>query len=338
MWDLVLSDEQAMIEESVSQFLERELPLARLRPNSPPLDAAAAHAAMARLGWFATGIPEGAGGMGLGAIEEMLIQRRCGRHLVSPTALASVIGAHVARAAGDERLLDALIAGERTAALAIGALETTLRSFTALAFDWTEADMLLVWNAEGAGLFDPDSFTGPREEEALDDSLTLHRGTLDRGRARHWISTEDEPLGVRANLLLTARLTGLADGACALATEYARQREQFGRPIGSFQAIKHRCADMALRAETSGYLTALAALKLEAGAADAATQVAVAKLKASDAARENGRAVIQIHGGLGFQSECDAHWFMKRANIYDHAGGDMYAQARSIFAAPSLAW
>jgi hypothetical protein len=276
--------------------------------------------------------------MGLGIVEEMLVQRRCGRHLVSPTVLASVMAAHVARAAGDAPLLQALIAGERRAALAIPSSEGPDGRFAALAFDWAAADLLLVWNGDGAGLFDPEGFAEPCEEEALDDSLTLHRGILDLQRARHWIAGEPEPLGARADLLLAARLTGLADGACALASEYAKQRVQFGRPIGSFQAIKHRCADMLLRAETSGYLTGLAALKLDAGAPGAIAQVAMAKLKASHSARENGRAVIQVHGGLGFQSECDAHWFMKRANVYDQAGGDMSVQAKTIFAAPAPVW
>jgi alkylation response protein AidB-like acyl-CoA dehydrogenase len=338
MWDLVLNDEQAMIADSVRQFLEGELPLARLRPNAPRRDEGQLHAAMAELGWFAIGIPENAGGMGLGIAEEMLVQRGCGGHLVSPSVLASVIAVHLAYAAGDEQLWQDLIAGELRAALAVPVGDDPGGPLEALAFGWSEGDLLLTWNKAGAGLFDPSGRADVGKDESLDDSLTLHRGMLDVKQALHWTDAATKPLGARANLLLAARLTGLADAACALATEYAKQREQFGRPIGSFQAIKHRCADMALRAETSGYLTALAALKLGAGVPDAGTQVAMAKLKASDAARENGRAVIQIHGGLGFQSECDAHWFMKRANVYDQLGGDMYAQAREVFAASAPAW
>jgi alkylation response protein AidB-like acyl-CoA dehydrogenase len=156
--------------------------------------------------------------------------------------------------------------------------------------------------------------------------------------ARCWVTSADEPIGLRANVLLAARLSGLAQGACELAAAYAKVREQFGKPIGSFQAIKHRCADMLLRCEASSHLTALACLKVEARAPGAELQVAAAKLKAAHAAHENGRAVIQVHGGLGFQAECDAHWFMKRAHVYDAAGGNMLAQASRVYAAPDPLW
>ncbi|MBW8753735.1 MAG: acyl-CoA dehydrogenase family protein [Sphingomonadales bacterium] len=332
MWDLVLSDEQAMIAESVRQFLAGELPIERLRPGTPPQDHGRAREGMARLGWFGIGIAEETGGMGLGLIEEMLVQKGCGKHLASPSVLATVIAAHVAQAAGDRALASDLVSGERSAALAIplGA------AGEALAFDWTTEDLLLVWNEHGAGLFEPASFASPRTDTSLDDSLSLHRGTLTA--ASHWVDAAAAPIGLRADALLAARLAGLAEGACELATAYAKVREQFGKPIGSFQAVKHRCADMLLRAETSFYLAALACLKLGAGAPDAALQIAAAKLKASHAAHENGRAVIQIHGGLGFQSECDAHWFMKRAHVYDQAGGNMQAQADRLFGAPPPVW
>ena len=79
-----------------------------------------------------------------------------------------------------------------------------------------------------------------------------------------------------------------------------------------------------------GDQTSLAALKIQSGSADAAELAAAAKIVATQAAHENGRAGIQIHGAIGFQSECDAHWFMKRAHLYDLAGGSMLEQARWI--------
>ncbi|MEO6717030.1 MAG: acyl-CoA dehydrogenase [Novosphingobium sp.] len=330
MWDLMLSDEQAMIAESVAQFLAGELPIERLRPGAPEEDKAKLRADMAELGWFGIGIAEEAGGIGLGLVEEMLVQKGCGQHFASPSVLASVIAAHVAQAAGDREMREALVSGEMSAALGVAA------GGDVVAFDWAADDLLVVWNQQGAGLFDPGSFASARSEPSLDDSLTLHRGTL--GGPRHWIDAAAEPIGLRAEVLLAARLAGLADRACLLATEYAKMREQFGRPIGAFQAIKHRCADMFLRAETSYHLTALACLKLQAGTPDAALLVAAAKLKASHAAHENGRAAIQIHGGLGFHAECEAHWFMKRAHVYDQAGGAMQTQADRLFAAPPPIW
>jgi alkylation response protein AidB-like acyl-CoA dehydrogenase len=171
---------------------------------------------------------------------------------------------------------------------------------------------------------------------SLDESVALCRGVL--GRPICHVATEVTPIPQRADALLAARLVGLAEGACTLATSYAQLREQFGKPIGSFQAIKHRCADMYLRAEMSAQLVALACLKIEAGAADAALQVAAARLKSAQSAYENGRAGIQVHGGLGFHAECDAHRFVKRAHVYDQIGGNLHAQARRVFAAQSPLW
>ena len=195
--------------------------------------------------------------------------------------------------------------------------------------------MLLYWNDGGMGLFAlPEMVEAP----SIDDSVTLHTGGLQPSDACHWIDAVSAPLPRHAALLLAAALAGLAEKACYLAVDYAKLREQFGKPIGSFQAIKHRCADMAVRQRLAWYQCCLAALKLEANAPDAAMQVASAKLLAAEAAHENGRACIQIHGGIGFQAECDAHWFVKRAAIYDQAGGSMQLQAERIIAAPLPEW
>jgi alkylation response protein AidB-like acyl-CoA dehydrogenase len=333
MWDLILSDDQAMIADSVEEFLRREQPLERLRPNASRRDREAEWAAMAELGWFGLGLAEDLGGAGLGVAEEVLIQQACGARLVSTSVLATVVAAHTAAGAGDRALAAQLAAGTRRAVLTVaaGPGET-------LAFDWTGDELLLVWNDSGAGLFEGGAFAGAVPDESLDDSLSLHRGRLSPEDALCRVAAGTAPIALRAEALLAARLAGLAQGACVLATEYAKVREQFGKPIGSFQAIKHRCADMHVRAQTAGFLVALAALKVAQGSPDAALQVACAKLKAADAAHENGRAAIQVHGGIGFQAECDAHWFMKRAHVYDQAGGNMQVQAARAFAAPSPLW
>jgi hypothetical protein len=210
--------------------------------------------------------------------------------------------------------------------------------FSVYAFDWNGRDPLLVWNGHGMGLFGADAFADGTPAECLDDSLSLHEGRLSLSRSLCWVGTKQQPLVLRAQVLLAARLGGLARHACDLAVEYAKVREQFGKPIGTFQAVKHRCADMAVRVRLSWYQISLASLKVQAGASDATLQVAAAKLVAARAAYENGRAGIQIHGGIGFQSECDAHWFLKRAFIYDQAGGAMSEQARRVIAEPSPLW
>jgi alkylation response protein AidB-like acyl-CoA dehydrogenase len=335
MWELQLSEEQAMIAEAVRDYLASELPLERLRPKAAPRDLAEVHRGMAELGWFGLGLAEAAGGSGLGLVEEMLIQRECGRYLVSPSVLATVLGAHVALLAGDAALATELAAGEASAALAVPATEPSLDRAKAYAFDWRPGELLLAWTEAGMGLFPAESFGEVLLHDSLDESVTAHAGLLAFDQTRCWVSATEAPLALRAKVLLAARLVGLAEQACELTVDYAKVRQQFGQPIGAFQAVKHRCADMALRARLSWDLTSLAALKVQAEDDDAPLQAAAAKLSAAHAAHENARAAIQLHGGIGYHAECDVHWFMKRAHLYDQAGGAMAIQARSVVEAPS---
>jgi alkylation response protein AidB-like acyl-CoA dehydrogenase len=336
MWDLLPSDDERMIAAAVRDYLEGELPLERLRPGARRGDFAKAWQGMAELGWFGVGLPEAGGGAGLGLVEEALIQRECGRYLVSPAVLATVLAGHVAFHAGDAVRAAELAAAPVALAIdAEPAREGANREIIAL--DWN-GDPLLYWDDRGMGLFDAEAFDVPAVRDCFDDSITMHTGRLATDRARLWVPADVQPLGLRAQVLLAAALVGLAERACELAVDYARVREQFGRPIGSFQAVKQRCADMAVRHRLSWYQTSLAGLKLAAGAEDASLQVAAAKLLAAEAAEENGRACIQIHGGIGFQAECDAHWFLKRARVYDQAGGAMAEQAQRVIAAPAPVW
>jgi len=339
MWDLVLDDDQVMIAESIREYLASEAPIERLRPNAAPRDFAQARAGIIELGWFGLGLPDAVGGAGLGLVEEVLVQRECGRYLISPSVLATVLGAHVAAEAGDAALARALATGQSTAAAAI-ILSTKLSDgrSAGYAFDWNAGDLLVAWADSGMGLFDARCFEDARLDAGLDDSVRLQVGALNISKARYWIPAATAPIALRAQVLLAARLIGLAEHACDLTVEYAKVRQQFGKPIGSFQAVKHRCADMVLRARLAWHQTALAGLKVQAAARDAALHAAAAKLIAAQAAHENARAAIQLHGAIGFQSECDVHWFMKRAHLYDQIGGGMQVQARRVMSERSPLW
>jgi alkylation response protein AidB-like acyl-CoA dehydrogenase len=339
VWDLVLNEDQAIIAQSVREYLASEAPLERLRPNAGPRDFAPVCAGMIELGWFGLGLPEAVGGAGLGLSEEVLIQRECGRHLVSPSILATVLSAHAAVEAGDATLARALVTGELSAAIAL--IVTSSQSGkgrTAYAFDWSARDLLVAWADGGMGLFDAQFFADARLDAGLDDSVRILVGTMDVSQPRYWSAAATAPVPLRAQVLLAARLVGLAEQACDLTVEYAKVRQQFGKPIGSFQAVKHRCADMVVRARLAWHETALASLKVQAAAHDAPLHAAAAKLMAARAAHENARAAIQLHGAIGFQSECDVHWFMKRAHLYEEIGGGMSVQARRVAAEPSPLW
>jgi alkylation response protein AidB-like acyl-CoA dehydrogenase len=136
----------------------------------------------------------------------------------------------------------------------------------------------------------------------------------------------------RAGSVLTAALQlGLADRCTELAVDYAKQREQFDRPIGSFQAIKHICADMLVRTEVARAAVYAAGAHLDAANTipDVDRAISVAKALAGEAAIANGKAATQVHGGMGFTWEVDVHLYLKRAWVLDtHWGSsDVHAEA-----------
>jgi alkylation response protein AidB-like acyl-CoA dehydrogenase len=133
--------------------------------------------------------------------------------------------------------------------------------------------------------------------------------------------------------LTAAQLLGLADGALQLAVAYAKEREQFGRPIGSFQAVKHLCADMLTRVELARSAVYAAAVTLDGrGVDDPQRMVAAAKITAGEAALANGKSCIQVHGGMGFTAEVDAHFYLKRAFVLDTWFGSVDAHAEAVAA------
>ena len=123
---------------------------------------------------------------------------------------------------------------------------------------------------------------------------------------------------------------GSAAWTTELAVEYAKQRKQFGRPIGGFQAIKHLCADMLVRAEVARAAVQAAAVTVDQpDVGDAQAAAAGAKLMADEAALANGRSCIQVHGGMGFTWEVPAHLAYKRARVLatQFGTGDEWAEA-----------
>jgi alkylation response protein AidB-like acyl-CoA dehydrogenase len=132
-----------------------------------------------------------------------------------------------------------------------------------------------------------------------------------------------DPGSVRrcATVLAAAEAAGVAERALEMSVAYAKVREQFGRPIGAFQAIKHRCADMAVRAEVARSAVTYAAVAVEEGRDDAPLAVHIAKSLATDAAIANATDNIQNHGGIGYTWEADAHLYLKRARLLEHVLG-----------------
>jgi alkylation response protein AidB-like acyl-CoA dehydrogenase len=125
-----------------------------------------------------------------------------------------------------------------------------------------------------------------------------------------------------ATAALTAEMTGGMQRVMELSVAYAKTRKQFGKAIGSFQAVQHMCAEMYLEMESSRSAAYYSAWALEENTPDAATAVSIAKMYASDAARNVGNRGIQVHGGMGFTWENDVHLYYRRAKASETMLGD----------------
>jgi len=310
--DLIPDEDQSAIEDTIVSFLADVLPVERLRDaaNHGGAAEAAVWGQLCELGLFGLGLPEDQGGLGLGLPEEALVARALGRHLVSPSVLAQLCAPHLAT---DEATRDALISGEARAAFGIN---------QGYVLDGDGAEWVVVFGPGGASLRARGDLTLASTDGGLDHTLLFERIEGGAGNAQP---------ALRIEVLVAAYLVGVAQATTDMAVEYAKTREQFGQPIGAFQAIKHSCADMATRASAADTQTLYAATVFGAGGDDA-VEAAAARVLAKRAAFENAKANIQTHGGMGFTAECDAHLFLKRAMVMDMLGSDARARRAALTA------
>ena len=192
-------------------------------------------------------------------------------------------------------------------------------------------DAVLVFDADGVRLVERGALDGVPVPRPLDPLTPLHRvESLPRGEAVGGADVAAQ-LQLDGAALVAASLLGIAEAVTDMAVAYAKQREQFGRPIGSFQAVKHLLADMLTRTEVARAAVYAAGVTLDdPGVGDPARAVAAAKLIAGEAAFVNGKACIQVHGGMGFTWEVDAHLYLKRAWVLDAAFGSVDDHALAI--------
>jgi alkylation response protein AidB-like acyl-CoA dehydrogenase len=326
MIDLLPNIEQQQIADSIGTFLADTLPVERLR-SVQAQSSSQEHDLwpdLAALGCFGLSIPESCGGSGLSLVEEIMAFREYGRHLISPALLATVLATQISDAAGNEALTADIVAGKRAAALLIplgGAVVDRISTGAFQVVGDRQDDLLVVWNDDGAALFESHAAASKRPLVGLDPTVRFGEFTLRNAPPLAYIPTAQRPIPQTAMVLLGAMLTGMTEAVRDIAADYAKTREQFGHPIGVFQAIKHRCADIALSAEAAWAQTAWAALIVQSGAQDAAFQSINAKMIAADGALEAARRTIQIFGGMGFTAEVNVHLFLKRAHLLEQLGG-----------------
>jgi alkylation response protein AidB-like acyl-CoA dehydrogenase len=347
---LAVSTEQRELRESVRRFLADRAPVSRVRElmeTEEGTDRKVWEQAGAQLGLQGIAIPESCGGAGFSFAEQAIVLEELGAALYGGPYLASAVLAATALLSSPDdvaarRLLPPIASGESVATLAFteddGSWEPAAVRLTAVrdgadgwvldghksfVLDGHTADLILVVAAAGSGLslFAVQAGAGGlhrRVLPTLDQTRKLARLVF-RSVPAQLIGAAGEAAGVLARTLdvaaiaLAAEQLGGAQRALDMAVGYAKLREQFGRPIGSFQAIKHRCADLLLEVESLRSAVGYAAAAVAADSAEVPALAALTKAYASDvyfhAAAEN----IQIHGGVGFTWEHDAHLYFKRA-------------------------
>jgi len=304
-------DEQRDLVDSFTRPAMTMFPLSRLREGFSP--DAAAWGQIAELGWLGISLPEDCGGIALGPIEEALAAQTLGRQLLAPGFLATVIAARLASLVGQQELARDFASGTRRAALGLSHAREGANGV-----DLRDGDLVLMVGAGNIALYPS---IGMSEQDEVHWSLPLQEVTLGDPLA----VSSDPGLLTFAQLLASATLSGIATQSCELGVEYAKVREQFGQPIGAFQAVKHHCANMAINAYGAREIVVHAAMALEDQEEQAGTLSAAALNFSLRAARTNAGLSIQIHGGIGFSAECDAHNFLKRAHLIEAAFGGIGA-------------
>jgi alkylation response protein AidB-like acyl-CoA dehydrogenase len=321
------SPDQLALASTIEESLAPLLPISRLHASLNEDERT--WSSLDEIGIFGITASEEAGGSGLGAVEEALIAMALGRQLAAPSVLATLGAAHAAPvvgAAGSE--------ARPTPAAPMPAARVAAgwqRGDRTVVVDDGAADRVLVRAPTGAAVY---ARTGSVASRPLDRRLWLAE-LSECDLFGEPLGRFDETRMLRLRLIDAAALSGIAAAALDMGVSYAGAREQFGRPIGSFQAIKHHCANMAIAASCARDQVRFAAVAVDDQRGDAALQVECALWVAGSAALKNAAKNIQIHGGIGFSDEADPHLLLKRARLLITLAGGLEAANRRIAEAGS---
>lgn len=334
--DLHPTGEHLEIIASAADFLARELPADEVPKRTETAISSTCWRGMAEMGWFGMGLSAEMGGLGLSVVEEALVLRELGRGLAPPQVLATMLGAHLAADLTDRHLADALISGERRVAFAVPAEGSdTERGQEYRLIDTNGTDLVISWDFNGAFLANLDDFTQQRVIPAIDSSMQAMTASLDESSPSVRRSVNDDDFLERGRLCLAAVLTGGAEASRDMSAEYAKVRQQFGKPIGSFQAIAHPIAQMAVRCEAAFSILQFASVWVRDRKRQPTMYAAAARSVAQNAAYENAVASMQVFGGYGQTYDYLPHLFLKRAMIYRQLGGGVEADDAAVLDADS---
>jgi alkylation response protein AidB-like acyl-CoA dehydrogenase len=350
-----LTDEQEAIRSTAREFLASRFKSERMREIAGSEDGTDEQgwSEMAELGWAGLALPEEWGGQGLGIVDLAVLFEEMGYALApSPLFSNTVVGLALAQSASDEqkeRWLRPLAEGTARGTQAIVDAGSTgvpgaypmkaeadgdaivLDGKKELVADAAGAAFFLVATADGRRHIVPADSAGVSITPEISIDTTRRLSTVnfegvrvpaDQTLRRH--GAEFEAVFLRGAVALAAESTGVAQRTMEMAVAYAKDRQQFGRPIGAYQAVSHRCAQMLLETENSRSAVYGAAWAADASPDGLPLAASMAKAYASDAGWRVPDASIQVHGGIGFTWEHDLHFFLKRGR----ANASMYGDAR----------
>ncbi|HVC66527.1 MAG TPA: acyl-CoA dehydrogenase family protein [Acidimicrobiales bacterium] len=327
------TDTQLEFRDTVRQVVAKECTPDDVRAAyAAPAARTPRWATLADLGVAGLTVPEAHGGLGLGLVDLVLLAEEAGRvalpePLVATTGLAAPLLADLAASgAAGARIgpwLDAIAAGDLVAAVA----DPARPSGPVAGADGADLLLLVADGPDGPELHGLDAASVTvTPVPSLDPTRrmgtpvwTPSPGTVlvpGAGAAARLAVTAD-----RAAVATGAELLGLADAMVARTAAYAKDRQQFGRPIGSFQAVKHLLAGAQVLLEFARPVVYGAAWALDTGDAHASRAASAAKARASDAAAEAARVSLQVHGAIGYTWECDLHLYLKRTWALAEAWG-----------------
>jgi alkylation response protein AidB-like acyl-CoA dehydrogenase len=311
--DFGLSEDQREIQRTA-----RELLAERARPERVREHAEAGRTdealwiELCELGWPGIAVAEEYGGQGLGHVELSILCEELGRTVAPVPFLPTVLAATLIEHAGSEEQralwLPRLAAGQTNGAVGVardGVCELMVGASRAEALVLLEGGEAMVTDAAEADV---------EEVPSIDPTRPAARVSVPARGGEPLIG--DVAAGVnRALVAVASELVGVCERALEMTVAYVKERRQFGVPVGAYQAVSHRCAQMLLETEQARSLSVYAAWTADADPSRLAEAAAMAKAAASDAGRDVTAGAIQAHGGIGFTWEADVHWLYKRAQL-----------------------
>ena len=325
--DFELSDDELALAEGIRRLCAGRFPLERLRAaeGQRVVVEPDGWVELADAGVFSLRLPEASGGLGLGMAAAAVVFEELGRALIP----GPLVSSHLAAAILDH-------SGVAEGKLVVGAVcrpsDVRASGLLPVVVGHVESlGMLLVVTDDAIRSVEPSTLDAEPVTRSLDPLTPLsHLSGLPEGELV--AGPEEAKRFVRDFMVLeSALLVGMAAATVDLAVAYAGQREQFGRPIGSFQAVKHLCADMLVRAELARAAVHAAAVTIDQPeVGDAERAAAGAALLAAEAAQANGKTCIQVHGGMGFTWEVPVHLYMMRSRVVSASLGDLGRLAERV--------